>query len=734
MNKISRVALGVTFQFLVSALAFAQTDSLRGHLNEITIVANRLEEDKQSVPSQIALLKKSDIQSYNLPTLADLLQQSGTLAVQKSQLGGGSPVIRGFEASRVLLVIDDIRLNNLIYRAGHLQNIITVDPSMLDRVEVLFGPSSTVYGSDALGGVIHLRTQDPVFATGDGVEVKGGATLRYSSAAQEKTAQAYFTLARKNISSLTRIAYSTFDDLRMGKQAGTLDSAWGKRYYYVDRINGADSLMRNDNPYLQRYSGYHQIDVMEKLLIRSGEDATHGFTIQYSTSSDIPRYDRLTDPSATGLKYAEWFYGPQSRFLSAYTYERQLHGGYFSRIKSVLSYQHVLESRHTRSFGSDTRTDRQEQVNVAGYTVFAEHTDGAHRLQVGWDSQYSTVQSTAMAYNISSIGEAPQSTRYPDGKNGMSFGALYFSHRWENATGLSLVDGLRATYTSLRSTFEDTTFYPFPFSSVHQDNLSVCGNLGVNYRPDDDWRMGLSLNTGFRAPNVDDLAKVFESSPGQVIVPNPALKPERTLSVECNLSHRFSSTVNVDFTAYHTWYRDAIVTDVARFNGADSIFYDGQISRVLSSTNKQQAYMYGMHTAVTVWLSGQFTVRGSVDYTYGRIKTDSSDVPLDHIPPVYGLASLDYKNGKWSASCFLNFNGWKHIEDYYLNGEDNEQYATSLGMPSWYTVNLRTRYQASERWQVQAGLDNIFDQNYRTFASGIQAPGRNIILSASVRF
>ncbi|NJN34367.1 MAG: TonB-dependent receptor plug domain-containing protein [Saprospiraceae bacterium] len=70
--------------------------------------------------------------------------------------------MRGFEASRVLLVVDGVRMNNLIYRSGHLQNAITVDQNMLDRVEVLFGTASTVYGSDALGGVVHFFTKKPL--------------------------------------------------------------------------------------------------------------------------------------------------------------------------------------------------------------------------------------------------------------------------------------------------------------------------------------------------------------------------------------------------------------------------------------------------------------------------------------------------------------------------------------------------------------------------------------------
>lgn len=120
-------------------------------MEEITVAANRQQDVKMNVPQQVYILSRDQIERANAQTAADLLTTDGLLTVQKSQQGGGSPMIRGFESSRVLLVMDNVKMNNLIYRAGHLQNIITVDPSILERVEVLYGPSSVSYGSDALG-------------------------------------------------------------------------------------------------------------------------------------------------------------------------------------------------------------------------------------------------------------------------------------------------------------------------------------------------------------------------------------------------------------------------------------------------------------------------------------------------------------------------------------------------------------------------------------------------------
>ncbi|MFM2136557.1 MAG: hypothetical protein RL021_1957 [Bacteroidota bacterium] len=711
-----------------------QTDSLRGRdLDEVVISVNRMEEVRSEVAEQVAVIDSATISRTDAATMADVLQQNGTLFVQKSQLGGGSPVIRGFEASRVLLVIDDVRMNNLIYRSGHLQNLITVDPSILERTEVLFGPSSTVYGSDALGGVINLRTRQPLFSTDEAVHTHGSGHIRLATAASEKTIQANASVSAGRWASLTAISLSDFGDLRMGERAGTLDSVWGQRFYYADRINGRDTLLKNDDVFIQRNSGYRQYDFLEKVSIKTASGAVHGLDFQYSTSGDVPRYDRLTDPAGAGLKYAEWYYGPQQRLLTAYRLDRPMNG-FFNRLKGVASYQSVVESRHSRSFGRAVRTDRTEKVDVGALTVFADHQYDERRLQIGFDAQFSSVDSKAAAVDINTGVSSSQSTRYPDGGNSMYFAAVYAMHCQELNEHLSAEQGIRLTQTNLHSQFNDTTFFPFPFTSVKQQSLSLCGNASVTWRPSEKLRFSLVGSTGFRTPNVDDLSKVFESMPGSVIVPNPELGPERTWSVELNTGAKITQKINWENSFYYTWYDDAIVTAASTFNGADSILYDGAVSRVLSNSNSGQAYLLGCNSSIELSIAAGWNISGTVTYTYGRVMNDTGTSPLDHIPPVFGRIGTRYAYGSFGAEAFLLFNGKKDIRDYYLNGEDNEQYATSVGMPAWYALNLRSYYHLSDHFTVQFGIDNLLDQNYRTFASGIHAPGRNLIFSVRINY
>ncbi len=539
----------------------------------------------------------------NAQTSADLIQNSGAAFVQKSQQGGGSPVLRGFEASRVLLVVDGVRMNNAIYRAGHLQNIITMDNAALDRAEILFGPASTVYGTDALGGAICFYTKSPVFAAaGEGLKTGGNAFFRYGTVNEEKTAHADISLGGQKAAALTSFTFSDFGDLRMGKNNG-FGSFFGKRNFYAERIDGRDSLVRNPDPYVQTFSGYRQYDFLEKIILHPTANSSHTLNVQYSTSSDIPRYDRLTDPAPNGgLASAEWYYGPQKRLLAAYTLGLNEIGWFNGGLRVTASYQDIEESRHNRNFGNARRTDRIENVQVFGLVADAGKNWQQQSMHLGIDVQYNDVKSTARRIHIETGEKTPQSTRYPDGGSKMTQAAVYATHAWQPARNAawSFSEGIRAGSAGLHARFRDTTFFPFPFDEAKQSSPVISGNLGAvwNSPGESGWRVALNGSTGFRMPNVDDLTKVFDSQPGSVVVPNPDIKPEKTYNLDINITRSIAGRLRWENVLWATAFRDAIVTGVSLFDGQDSIEYDGKRSRVLASQNKRRADLWGFQTGI----------------------------------------------------------------------------------------------------------------------------------------
>ena len=733
----------ISFDSLVNLDFTVSLSSNANSLEETVVSASRIAEKKKDVIQKIRVIQSHEIQNQNQSSMADLIDNSGNVFVQKSQLGGGSPIIRGFETNKVLMVVDGVRMNNAIYRGGHLQNIITLDNAIMDRVEVVFGPGSVIYGSDAIGGVMTFKTKDPILSRKDKVIVIGNAYSRYFSAASGFSSNAHVSIGNKKMGSLTSFTYSTFGDLRQGSKRKDIAAGFGERNWYVARENGVDTMLNNSDPNLQIGSGYTQYDILQKFIFKPNKFILHKFNFQLSSSGNVERYDRLTQTENGEAKYAQWYYGPQLRFLSSYSLELSKSNKFFDFSKFVLAYQSIEESRMVRKFRNDELKSRNESLNIFTFTcdfskeVAYTSRNGnllKHEVRYGADMFYNDVQSNAFSTNINNLQESSLDTRYPDGGSDMLSFAVYITDNLELSEKMIFTAGVRSSQVRLNADFIDKTFFPFPFSSIKQRNASVNGNLGLIYMPNESFRYTVSAATGFRAPNVDDVSKVFESVPGKVIVPNPDLKPEYSYNLELGSEIKLLKKLKVSANVFGTFLTNALTVQNTSFNGEDSILYEGTYSQVITTTNANRAYVMGVEGVLSGNIGKYFNVYSTINFTYGRILTDSIPYPLDHIPPIFGKVSLKYQQKKISSEFFVNYSGWKHLEDYNLVGEDNYAFALPQGMPSWYTINLRCNYSFSKNLSLQVACENILDQNYRKFASNISSPGRNFILTLRGRF
>lgn len=727
-------------------------------LSEIVVSGNKFAEKKKNIVQKIDIISSSYIKNANSQNMGDLLMSTGNVFVQKSQQGGSSPVIRGFEASRVLFVVDGVRMNNLIYRSGHLQNIITVDQNILESVELLQGPSSTLFGSDALGGAVHMISKQPVLSKENNkTKVVSNVFSRYSSANTEKTVHADLSVGWKKIGLLTSITHSNFGDSKIGKNDMKGFEGFGTRPYYIQPFNGitGDTIIKNSNDRIQRFSGYTQTDFTQKLLFNPNTNTSHGLNIQYSNSSDVPRYDRLQDTRSGLLRYASWYYGPQKRALFAYNFSANNIKGFFNEYNATLSYQSIEESRITREYKRYDRFDKRiEQVGVAGLTIDARKKLNQDEITAGIDIQLNDLHSAASRTNLLTKAIVPLDSRYPDGKNKMNNFAVYTQHihKFKGQKWI-LNEGLRIQYIALKSTIINNSFFALPVTNMVQKNTAFTGNIGMVYMPSTKTRIKFGYASGFRAPNIDDLAKIFESSTSakQVVVPNANLKPEVTHGFDAELVTSLGKAVEFEVGAFYTDFTNAIIKAPFRLNGKDSINYNGVQSQVLASQNVNQAYILGGNVRLSVKAGKNWKFNSTFNLTKGRFKTDATKTslvyqmqsngtyalvqakvntkPLDHIPPAFGKMNIGYDNQKLYATLTLLFNGWKKLDQYNADGEDNAQYATAKGTPSWQTLNLKTGLQVNKRLGVHAGIENIFDLNYRYFASGFSAPGRNWIVS-----
>jgi hemoglobin/transferrin/lactoferrin receptor protein len=704
-------------------------------LDEIILSANRQKEHKIDVPYKVDVIHQKEIEFGNQPTSADVLQNTGAVFVQKSQMGGGSPVLRGFEANKVLIVVDGIRMNNAIYRGGHLQDVISLDANMLERTEVIFGPASTIYGSDALGGVMHFYTKNAEFSNSKEMLVKTNAFFRYASANHEQTGHLDLNLGWKKFSSMTNITRSNFDDLKSGNTKLNGSPKNWDRKFYAKRFDNRDSTVKNTNSNLQTGTAYSQFDVMQRFNYKANDHLVHGLNFQYSESSDIPRYDRLTEMSGNKMRFAEWYYGPQKRLLAAYNLNFDKVTTMSDNLKIIAAYQKIDQDRISRRFQSNNRVTQMEDVTVLSVNIDAyKRVKEKHELRYGIEVQSNNITSTANSIQIITGSVSPAGTRYGDGGNTMTTAGVYLSHAWEVNKNFVITDGIRFTANALESQFKDTMFIKFPYTSAKQNNQALTGSLGFTWKEENDYKVSLLANTGFRTPNIDDMSKVFDSNANTMIVPNANLKPEYAYNFEMSISKIFEKKYKFDFTAFYTILENALVTTNFKFNNQDTVVIDGVTKRVQAVQNKDRAYIYGFTAGVQFDFNKNISFKSIVNYTYGRYTDVARDtvVPLDHIPPVFGQTSLIFKEKNTDAEFFVRYNGEKTSSSYSPSGEDNAVYSanpTKGYMPAWFTLNVRVGYNLTKKIRVNASCENITDNRYRVFASGINAPGRNIIFS-----
>ncbi len=706
---------------IVSYPIFGQLDTLRD-LEEVVISANKFELKKKESPNQIELITAKQIAFQNSPNTANLLEQTGNVFVQRSQAGGGSPVLRGFEASRVLIVMDGVRMNNAIYRAGHLQNVLRIDQSMLERAEVVFGPSSVMYGSDALGGVVHFRSKNPEFG------VKSFRSyLRHSTAIDEKTGHLDFNIGRKRLAFLTSFTFSDFGDVIQGSKRLAAYPDFGKRLFYVERQVNADVSIKNKNVNKQVGSGYSQYDFLQKISFQQSENIKHTLNFQFSNSSSVPRYDRLTELRNGLPRFAEWYYGPEKRLMFAYHLELK-NTLIYDRATVSLAFQDIEESRVSRNFNDANRKSQLEKVNLFSLNADFQKVIKSQTLTYGLEVVGNDVKSKAHFTNIKTNEERKADTRYPDGKNTMNTWAIYVADQLKVSDALIVHGGLRYAFTDLSAEFTEKAFFPFPFNEIQQKNNSLTGNLGIVYTPFAKTKFGLLGSSGFRSPNIDDLAKVFDSVPGSLIVPNPDIRPEYSYNGELSLNQQIGKKIRLEGVYFVTSMRNAIVIDDFSLNGERLVMYNGQSSKVLAAQNKAKALIHGWNLNLKADLSKEVVFSSSLNYTKGSIK-DAANTPMDHIPPMFGRTAIKYQKKAIQVEVFSIYNGWKKLANYSPSGEDNLIYATKDGMPSWWTLNLRSDYQANKNISLQFACENIFDKNYRNFASGISSPGRNFVIT-----
>lgn len=712
---------------------------LENQLGEIVLSASKFAQSSRNVPQKIIGINSENIAFANAQTSADLLESSGQVFVQKSQLGGGSPLIRGFSTNRLLITVDGIRFNTAIFRGGNVQNVISIDPFAIERTEVILGPGSVVYGSDAVGGVMNFYTKNPQISGQSNSVISGNALVRYSSANQEKTGHFDLNYGSQKWGFLTSASYSDYDDQRMGSK-GPDDYL---RSDFVQRIDGVDTAVTNDDPLVQKGTGFSSYSLMQK--VRFVPNALWDFNLNliYSTTSDYDRYDRLIRKRDGQFRSAEWFYGPQKWFLASLQANKEGNGDWYNRAKATVAYQRNEESRNDRNFGDTILFETDEKVDgVSAAIDFTKDLKSSrNKLFYGLEYVYNKVASSGRQTDIVTGEREAIASRYPDGSNWQSL-AAYVSSQLTLTSQTSFTGGLRYNHIFITEDFEgNNRFFDFPFDDTSsQDFGNLTGSLGLTFKPSPVLGFNVNFSTAFRAPNIDDVGKIFDSEPGSVVVPNPDLKAEYAYNYEIGFNLNFTKQVTFQTNFFYTRLNNALVRRGFTLNGLSEINFQGELSNVQAIQNAGNANILGIELGLVANLTNDLKLTSQLNITDGeQEEEDGSFSPVRHVSPLFGNTHLTYTRNKFKLDAFIEYNGQFNFNELDPSQQNNSHlYALDANgnpfSPRWHTLNLAGQYELNTHWTINAALENITDQRYRTYSSGIAAPGRNLILSAKYNF
>ena len=728
-------------------------------LSEIILSVGRSKENKEKISKKVSLIipKKTEL---DLPqTSADLLYYGGGVRIQKTQGGGGSPVIRGFEANRVLLVVDGVRMNNAIYRSGHLQNAITIDPNVLERTEIIFGPASVGYGSDALGGVVHFYTIKPKINNEKKWTIKGLES--YNTHLNHMISNLNFEYSKENWASFTSFSYSDFGDIIMGKTRNHGFKNWGLNKHSLNKEKFNTESILNKNPTIQKNTAYSQFDLLQKINYKVSESANLIFNFQHSKSSNIDRYDKLNEyNSSENLKYAQWYYGPQKRTLLSTAYNFSKNNNWLKRGAIVVAFQKINESRHNRKFQSLALNSQIEDVEVFSINAdFIREQAGFSSLSYGFEYTYNNVHSIAYGTTLTklnnsifginksnSIFKIP--TRYPSDGSNYSTAASYYEFRKDLSKNSNFNFGMRYTYTLLNAHWLEEALIDANLNAIKTQNSSLTGSLGYVYRSNNDWQISTNFSSGFRSPNIDDMGKIRENR-GLLSVPNKHLKPEYAYNSELGFKKFYNNKGNVfSLNLYYTHITDHIIRDSFEILNDTStedpktILYDSEEVKTMANINVGRAYIYGFSIDAEATILKNLAFKSNITYTKGG--SVRNPYPLPSISPLFGSFYLKWVNSNFKTQLSYKFSGPKNPENYSYGGEDgleetpllgyNDKDPNYYGMPSWGIFKISSSYKISNNLKATLIFDNLFDIHYREFASGISSPGRNLNIVLEHKF
>jgi len=645
----------------------------------IVVTAGRRPESDFDSPVNTSRLNRVEMDKNLVRTTPEALQFTNVW-VQKTNHGGGSPIIRGLTGNQTLLLFNGIRLNNSTYRYGPNQYLNTINPAALDGIEVLKSSGSVQYGSDALGGVVNLISAEPAFSA-EGWNFSPALSLVLATPGGQRQGGLQVNLANQRSAIRIQINQNHHGEINPG---GNLPP--------------------------ERPSGYDETGFNISARFLAGAHSLITFHLNQLIQLNVPRWDQVAQRG-----YARYSFDPQIQTISYLRFERYFQGRWLRRSESVASWQQSLEKRIYQKAGSTVRTIEQDIVTTLGQLQqFESQPLNNWRIITGAEYYQDMIDSWKRKEETTDGSEIRSRGLYPDGSEASSW-AIFQMHQWEWPR---FVLNFGGRLNSSRLNIRDDLF-----GSMQPASSALVGNAGLLWRINRTIHLSGAVSSAFRAPNINDMSTFGPFDYG-IEVPASGLKPEKSLNFETSLKVK-TFRAQGSLTLFYNQLSDLI--DRAPSTYLDSVQYLGQ--DVYTKTNLAKARIIGAEADCHLALSDKIHSRFALSYSFGEDL--KSKKPLRRIPPFFGLSELGWR---FETGADLSLQWMFAGKQTRLSaGDKDDQRIADGGTPGWSIFNLRV----SQTWpgiELNARLENLFDQAYRVHGSGVDAPGRTAWLGAAYRF
>ncbi len=636
-------------------------------------------------PRATSIIDRIQLEERQPRNMVEALEREVGVLMQRTGAGQASPFIRGLTGPQNLLMIDGVRMNNSTFRFGPNQYFALIDPGMIERVEVVRGPMSTQWGSDAIGGVINVVTR----GTGPGYgRLLGGEFFnRFATADTGNYTRLNVQGSYRDLGVFSGGSYSNINDLERGGSLG--------RQPFTSYSQYAGDIRFDFHP-----------DLCHRLTV----------SLQHFEQQDVPRSDRF--PAEIQL------FNPQQRNMAYIRWEaNDLCGLLLDGYSVTASYQRNKEGQFRRRPPAGPRFEQGEfDVDTVGVTVaFFRDAGPLGKLTWGADWYHDDVDASRARFDAATGAFIePLLPQFPNDSHYRRTGAFLL---WELPLTERLTAQSGVRFSDIQAGASVPLFDPAdPLAPAATTRIAPVfsqwtANAGLTFALSDEIRLVGSVAEGFRAPSLDELTSVSTNVNEGIDVPNPGLSPESSRSYEVGLKANFNRLRGQAFV-YWTDLDDLIARD--QIGTIPDPLAPGNTIAVLQRRNIGRAEIHGFELAGEYLFTPQWSLYGNYWTTYGQNLTDNE--PLSRIPPNQGIVGLRYRSPR-HRSWFELYAWIAGRQDRLSERDRRDSRIPEGGTPGYETINARLGWDLCMHQRVTLGIENIFNEAYRVHGSGVDGPG-----------